>query len=115
MKDMTRKESKVEKNRLRIDFVLEEVEEIGTKDGAKKFRFKAIPDPRVWERIDKKGEHGYFNKLDEIFIPDDVMKRAIRGLTGILITAPSSIFLDKSEYIEKSRERVKKLSQGDST
>ena len=106
---MTAKETK--KIPFRMDFVIENPELVGEdKDADKKhIRFNLVPDPRVWERMTRNGEDGYFNKSDNTFVPWSVLSKMIEHLPGLPITYnPPPGFSDTETYLKKSRERLAK-------
>lgn len=47
---------KPEKRRFRLDMIITEIEMVDKEKGI--FKFKAIPDPRVWEKKVVNGEEG---------------------------------------------------------
>lgn len=95
------------KKRLRIDFTLEEVTPIGEDKGGKYYRFRMVPDKRLWERAEIRGQKGYLNKFDNIFISDKEMAEAVKTMKNIPITISTVDIGTEQEYLEKSKKRVR--------
>src|SRR6266699_2313073 len=91
----------------RMDFVIEDPKLVDKKKGHMEFRL--VPDPRIWERVTKNGEDGYFNKTDNIFVPWSVLAKMIEELPGLPITySPPPGFTGIGGYLGKSRRRLAK-------
>ena len=96
------------KKKLRIDFTIEEVVPLGEDKNATIFRFRLVPDKRIWKRVDQDEKKGYLNKIDKIFISDEVRAEAAKTMKGIPITVSTVNIGTEREYLEKSKKRVSK-------
>jgi len=95
-----------QRTKFRIDFFIDKSEIIDKEQGI--FRFRLVPDPRVWERAERNGTKGYRNKLDDAFISDSVMADMAGNLREVPITLNKPPgFESKQEYLEKSRKRLR--------
>lgn len=93
-----------EKKKLRLDFVITDVEVIDEKKGL--VRFRAIPDPRVWEKRIVNGEDGYWHKIDHIFLSNKELAKAAPTLKDKPIGVESIGIKDKDEYLRRSKKRI---------
>lgn len=84
--------------------IITEIQEVDKEKGI--FRFKAIPDPRVWEKRTIDGEKGYWHKLDNIFISEKELARAAPTLVGKPIYLEKIGVKNKDEYLRRSRRRI---------
>jgi hypothetical protein len=93
-----------EKKKLRLDFVIKEVEVVDEKKHL--VRFLAVPDPRVWERRTVNGEDGYWHKIDRIFLSDKEMAKAAPTLKGKPLGVENIGLKNKDEYLRRSKKRI---------
>lgn len=100
--ESSQKASKKEK--LRIDFIIEEAQVLDEEKGH--FRFLLVPDPSVWERREVNGVKGYLNKMDNTFLSDSVLADSAAQLEGIPIKYRPADSIRKDEYLEKSKRRL---------
>jgi hypothetical protein len=98
-----------EKKKFRLDMVITEVQAVDEEKGL--FRFKVIPDPRVWERRKIEGKSGYFHKMDKIFLTDEELKKAAPTLKGKPIDVENVGVKDKEKYLRRSKERIEEKSE----
>lgn len=94
--------------RVRIDFILEETEQIGETEKGKIYRFRMVPDPKSWEHTKVDGESGYLNKFTGLFISDEEMAKSVKTMKGIPITLSKVGIKSEEDYIKKSKNRLKK-------
>ncbi|MEM2761105.1 MAG: hypothetical protein QXW73_10005, partial [Nitrososphaerales archaeon] len=79
----------------------------------KKIQFTVRLDPRRYERKVVKGERGFFDKNEKIFIPEAVFRILMDEMTIQPITTPESKIENLYSYILESQLRVKRaISQG---
>jgi hypothetical protein len=97
------------KKKFRLDMVITDVEAVDEKKGL--FRFKAVPDPRVWERKTIDGKSGYLHKIDKIFLTDEELKKAAPTLKGKPIDVENVGVKDKEKYLRRSKERIEGKSE----
>jgi len=95
---------KKKKTLFRIDQVITEIRVIDEEKGI--IAFTAIPDPRKWERKVINGEDGFFNKLDNIFLSIDELKKALPQLAGKPIYMEKLVLHDKEKYLRRSKKRI---------
>jgi hypothetical protein len=108
-KRQTRGSKMSEKKKFRLDMVITDVEAVDEKKGL--FRFKAVPDPRVWERRTINGEHGYWHKIDKVFLTDEELKRAAPTLKGKPMDVENVGVKNKEEYLRRSKNRIEGKSE----
>jgi|YelNatPaOPRAMG01_1025707.scaffolds.fasta_scaffold500134_1 hypothetical protein len=92
------------KRRLRLDMIITEIEIVDKEKGI--FRFKAIPDPRVWEKKIVNGEEGYWHKLDNIFLSEKELAKAVPTLKNKPIYLETVGIKNKEKYLRRSKERI---------
>ena len=95
---------KPEKRRFRLDMMITEIEEVDREKGL--FRFRAIPDPRVWEKRTVNGKNGYWHKVDNIFLSEEELKNAAPTLKGKPIYVENIGMKNKNEYLRRSKKRI---------
>ena len=94
------------KTRMRLDMVIEEIEEVDKEKGL--FKFRAVPDPRVWEKRTVNGEDGFWHKIDNIFLSNKELKKAAPKLAGKPIYVENIGIKSKEEYLRRSKKRIEK-------
>ena len=99
---------KPEKRRLRLDMIIEKIEEIDGEKGL--FRFRAIPDPRVWEKKTVNGEDGFLHKIDNVFLSWEELKKATPTMAGKPIYVETIGVKNKDEYLRRSKKRIEEKS-----
>ena len=98
--------AKIIKNcKVRMDF---EIEEIPSENGktTRKVIFK--PNEKRYELREYDGKQGYFDKIDNIFIPHDLLLESLNSKENMPIYAPPSRIENLIEYFE---ERYSKLDK----
>lgn len=84
--------------------IITEIEIVDKEKGI--FRFKAIPDPRVWEKKVVNGEEGYWHKLDNIFLSEKELAKAAPTLKNKPIYLETIGIKNKEKYLRRSKERI---------
>jgi hypothetical protein len=97
------------KKKFRLDMIISDVEAVDEKKGL--FKFKVVPDPRVWERKTIDGKSGYFHKIDKIFLTDEELKKTAPTLKGKPIGVENVGVKDKEKYLRRSKERIEGKSE----
>jgi class 3 adenylate cyclase len=79
----------------------------------KKVQFTVRLDPKRYERRTEKGEKGFFDKKEKVFVPEAVFKILMDEMTVQPIQSAESKIEDLYSYILQSQVRVRRaLSQG---
>jgi hypothetical protein len=94
------------KHKGRIDMILEEATQISETKDSIIYRFRMVPNPKLWERKDEPNMVGYLNKTDSIFISDEEFAKAVKTMKGIPVTI-TSVQVEPTEYIERRKKRLK--------
>jgi len=97
---------KPEKRKFRLDMIITEIEKIDSEKGI--FKFRAIPDPRVWEKKTINGEEGYWHKIDRIFLSKKELSKAAPTLKNKPIYVEEIGIKNKEEYLKRSKKRIEK-------
>jgi hypothetical protein len=79
-----------------------DVEVIGEEKG--RIKFRAIPDPRVWEKRTADGESGYWHKIDNIFLFEKDLAKAVPMLKDKPIHVENIGLKNKDEYFKEKQE-----------
>ena len=99
-------------NRVRLDFVIEEVKEVDKTKKGKVLRMKLKLDPKVWEYDEK--NKVYINKKQKIILPEKVLKEATPTLNGkpIYLEDISQIVEENdNKYLKELKSRHEKNSK----
>ena len=99
---------KPEKRRFRLDMVITNIEEVDKEKGV--FKFRAIPDPRVWEKRTVDGEDGFWHKIDNVFLSEKELKKAAPTMAGKPIYIETIGVKNKDEYLRRSKKRIEEKS-----
>jgi class 3 adenylate cyclase len=94
-----------------LELIIDKLVRKGGKN--KKVQLTVRLDPKRYERKTVKGEKGFFDKKEKIFIPEVVFKILMDEMTAQPIQSAESKFEDLYSYILESQVRVKRaVSQG---
>lgn len=96
---------------IRIDWKTTKMECLDKEKGL--YRMYSKPDPERYERVDEDGKKGFFDKFDNIFIPDEVIKKASESSVGLPIYYSPSKIRDSDEYIISRKESIERFLDGD--
>jgi hypothetical protein len=99
---------KPEKRRFRLDMVITDIEEVDKAKGL--FKFRAVPDPKVWEKRTVNGEDGFWHKIDNVFLSWEELKKATPTMTGKPIYVETIGVKNKDEYLRRSKKRIEEKS-----
>ena len=90
------------------------IDKLGRRSGKnKKVQFTVRLDPKRYERRTEKGEKGFFDKKEKIFVPEAVFKILMDEMTVQPIQSAESKIEDLYSYVLQSQVRVRRaLSQG---
>jgi len=97
--------------RFTIDFTLKEVVSVGGDPGGKYLLLRLVPDERSWERAEVHEVKGYSNRFDDVFISDEEFANAAEGMEGVSIALTLKEVGSEEQYLEKSRNRVKRAGE----
>jgi class 3 adenylate cyclase len=102
----------------RMDLITEKVEDKGKKSEEGEefsvFGLQMKPNPDRYERIDDDAQKGWLDTMDDVFIPDDVLKEAWEQTDGLPIYYSPPEIDDFAEYIEIRKQYLKSaLDSGD--
>jgi len=93
-------------NRLRLDFIIEEIE-IGEDDkGNKIIGLRLKLNPEHWEYLEE--NDAYYNKKLNIMIPVEELKKAIPTLNGKPVYFENILSENDEDYIKKLKEEYEK-------
>jgi len=101
---------KSEKKKFRLDMVITKIEVVGEDRGARVYKFRMVPDPRVWEKKVVNGEQGYWHKIDNMFLSEKQLAQAAPTLRGKSISLESVGLKNKDEYLRRSKKRIEDKS-----
>lgn len=101
------------RKKFRMDFVLEKFEPIPGEENL--FKFVMKPDPSIWEIVKENGKEAWYNKIDNILIPMEEFKKAVKSMPGIPIVQSSIRVQGIDKYILKSKKRIDKDIQEEPT
>lgn len=102
---MTEKEKKHD---FRMDFIFKPEKEIDHGDESVTFKGTFILNPERYDYIDKKGEEGYFDKFEKIFIPLEELKKALPYLDGMPIYYSPPEIRDIDEYLKERMLEIRR-------
>jgi adenylate cyclase len=84
-------------------------------DAARTITFRMVPDPRRYERVDEEDRHGWFDRFDDLFFPDDVMSQFADQLGGTPMYYQRPEIESAIDYVESRKGAIdaKLEGQGD--
>lgn len=96
-----------------MDFVQEIIDYEEREDGIVA-QFVLVPNPERYEKVENEDFNGYYDRLDEVYIPISTLENAASQMDGLPIYYAPPGIKSISEYVEERREPIEAFFEGDS-
>lgn len=90
--------------------MLQEIVEID--DETRTVTFRMVPDPRRYDRVDEDDRHGWLDRFDSLFFPDDVMRQFAEQIGGTPMYYQRPEIEDALEYVESRKPEIEAKLDG---
>ena len=81
-------------------------EVVAVDEATRTITFAMTPDPRRYERVDEDDRHGWFDRYDYIFFPDEVMRQFAEQMAGTPLYDQKPDIEDSMEYVESRKAEI---------
>lgn len=97
------------RRRMRFDL---EVEVLSFDETSGTLEFRAIPNRRRYERREIDGTVYYYDRLDDLMIPESVVVEMVRGMQHLPVGYQSPLIADAPQYVEDRRSSISEALDG---
>lgn len=92
-------------NHSRMDFIIQPVSDV---DAAGTMKIRLIPDPKRYEQRTVRGKDGWYDKLDNTFIPKEVLMQMASQMSGMPINLKQQQVGRADEYVLRRFPEIEK-------